>query len=243
MKTPHFLLGLNLALLSCIPAMLPTAEAVKIEAVLYLFKSNSIPKINFSKALSGPAPLSGDGIVISPPATIDFDREELALSGAAYTWNGGQVVPPRFSEMATPTIIALVGQPATIRITVPVQFLEKMPDGSLLVREIPQDSPGAPRYQLTLVAQPAVGAPSGYDLKVACQMDIATMQGREKISGVDLDVGRPITSRFDKRVEFWSKSGEWFGIMAGQKESGDYTLLILLKVSSAGDTPALAKSP
>jgi TonB family protein len=216
---------------------------VKIEAVLYLFKSTSIPKINFSKAMHGPAPLSGDGIVISPPATIDFDRDELALSGAAYTWNGGQVVPPRFSKMATPTIVALVGQPAMIRIAVPVQFLEKMPDGSLKLREMAGDLPEIPHYLLTFDARSATNGPSGYDLIVSCRMDIATMQGREKIPGIDLDVGRPITARFDKSVEFWSKKGEWFGIMAGQKESGDYTLLILLKVSSADDAPAPAAVP
>ena len=244
MKTPRFLLGLTLALLSCIPAMLPAAEAVKIETVLYLFKSKSIPTIDLSKALHGQAPFSGGGIVVTPPATIVFDGEALVL-GAGYTWNGGQVVPPRFSEMITPTIIALVGQPATIRIAVPVQFLEKMPDGSLQVREIARDSADAPRYQLTFTAQPTTDAPQGYgyDLTVKCQMDIATMQGREKIPGIDLDVGRPITARFDKSVEFWSKKGEWFGIMAGQKESGDYTLLILLKVSSADDAPAPAVVP
>ncbi len=74
-------------------------------------------------------------------------------------------------------------------------------------------------------------------------MDIATMQGREKIPGIDLEVGRPITARFDKSVEFWSKKGEWFGIMADQEESGDYTLFLLLKVSHAGDASPTAVTP
>ena len=216
-----------------IPPMAAAAEAVKFEAVLYLFKSKAIPNIDFSKALHGRTARSGDGIVITPPATVVFDNEELVL-GANYTWNGGQVVPARFYETKLPDIVAAVEQAATIRVVVPVQYLEKMPDGSLKVREVSGNSPDSPHYSLTLTARPATEAPQGYDLIVMCQMDVVTMQGREGIHGIDLEVGRPITARFDKRVEFWGRKGEWFGLMTGQKESGDYTLLLLLKVSPAG---------
>lgn len=239
MKSLRFLSLLSLATLSCIPILLPAVEAVKFEAVLYLFRSSSIGKIDFSKALHGPIPISGESIVVSPPATIVFDGQEvLALNGEGYTWNGGQVVPARFSETKLPVMETRAGQSVTIRIDVPIQFLEKMSDGSLQVREIPRNSTAAPRYQLTLSAQPAAEAPQGYDLKVTCQMDISTVQGREKIPGVDLEVGRPVISRFDRKIEYWGRKGEWFGIMVGQKESGDFTLQILLKVSSAGEPPA-----
>jgi len=227
-----------LALSACVPSMLAVAETVKFEAVLYLFKSKSIPRIDFSQALRGRARRSGEGIVITPPATVVFDNEELAL-GSNYTWNGGQTVPARFSETKLPVIVTAVGQAAMIRVVVPVQYLEKMPDGSLKVREVAGNLPDIPHYSLTLTATTAAEPPQGqaYDLIVTCQMDIATMQGREKIPGIDLDVGRPITARFDKSVEFWSRKGEWFGIMADQEESGEYTLCLLLKVLDAGDSP------
>jgi hypothetical protein len=177
--------------------------------------------------------------VITPPATVGFDNEELEL-GANYTWNGGRVVPARFYETKLPVIVTAVGQAATIRMVAPIQYLEKMPDGSLKVREVTGNLPDIPHYALTLTAKPAPEAPSGYgyDLIVMCQMDIATMQGREKIPGIDLEVGRPITARFDKSVEFWGRKGEWFGILANQEESGGYALFLLLKISPEGGAPA-----
>ncbi len=142
--------------------MLAAAEAVKFEAVLYLFKSESIPKIDLSKALRGMPRLSGDGIVITPPATVVFDKEELVL-GANYTWNGGQTVPARFYETKLPVFVTAMEQAAIIRVVVPVQYLEKMPDGSLKVREVAGNLPDIPHYSLTLSARPATEAPHGYD--------------------------------------------------------------------------------
>ena len=205
--SPSIMKSLRLAFLLCpVVAVLSlpvssAAEVVKIETVLYLFRSKTVPHIDFSKALSGKPPISGSAIVIED------------------------------------------GQAATIRVVVPVQYLEKLPDGSLQLREVAGNLPDVPHYLLTLNARPTGEGPAGYgyDLVVSCRMDIATMQGREKIPGVDLEVGRPITARFDKNVEFWGRKGEWFGLMAGQKESGDYTLLILLKVSSAGAPSAPAR--
>ena len=73
---------------------------------------------------------------------------------------------------------------------------------------------------------------------ISCRMDIASLQGREKIPGIDLEVGRPITARVDKHVEFWARKGDWFGLMTDGNESGEYTLWMLLKVSSASEVPA-----
>lgn len=236
---PHRLVLLSFfALSTCVPSMPAAAETVKFDAVLYLFKSKSIPRIDFSKALRGRVPLSGEGIVVTPPATVVFDNEELVL-GANYAWNGGKTVPARFYETRLPVIVTAMEQAATIRVVVPVQYLEKMSDGSLKVREVAGNLPDIPHYSLTLTARPATAVPPGddYDLIVMCQMDIATMQGREKIPGIDLEVGRPIMARFDKRVEFWSRKGEWFGLMANQEESGEYTLFLLLRVRAAGDAP------
>jgi hypothetical protein len=232
MKSSLFVAVFGLSFSACLPLALPAVETVKIEAVLYLFKSDSIPNINFSRALKGLPSRSGNGIVVTPPATVLFDKEDLTINGGGYTWNGGQRVPAQFHETKLPPIITALGQSATVRMVVPVQFLERMPDGSLKLREMAGDLPDTPHYILTLAARSAADVPPGYDMVISCQMDIATMQGREKISGIDLDVGRPITARFDRHIEFWGRKGEWFGLMTSQKESGDYTLWILLKVSS-----------
>jgi hypothetical protein len=232
MKTPFSITLFRLFLFICLAPALSAAEAVKFEAVLYLFKSSSVSSIDFSRALKGRPSRSGGGIVVTPPAIVLFDKEELAIPGAGYTWNGGVEVPVQFSETKLPAMIARWGEAVTVRMVVPVQFLERTPDGSLKLREMAGDLPDIPHYLLTLNARPATDAPAGYDLIISCRMDIATMQGREKIPGIELEVGRPITARFDRHIEYWGRKGEWFGIMTGQQESGDYTLWMLLKVSS-----------
>ncbi|MBI2498034.1 MAG: hypothetical protein HYV75_09050 [Opitutae bacterium] len=234
MKLLHHPILLGSVVLTFLQPTLPAAETVKFETVLYLFKADSVPHIDFSKALAGKPPLSGPAIVVTPPATVVFDHEELVLKGADYAWNGGQVVPPRFSETKLPAIVTKSGQAATIRLVVPVQYLEKQADGSFKLREVAGNLPEVPHYLLTLNVRPGSDTPTGYDFIVSCQMDITTMQGREKIPGVDLEVGRPITSNFDKTVEFWARKGEWLGLMTEQNEKTDYVLWMMLKVSSAG---------
>jgi hypothetical protein len=244
MKPYHFTFLPCLVLLTLFPAVLPAVETLKLKPVLYLFRS--IEHIDFRDALRGSPPLSGDGIVFTQagqPATVIFDQEKLVLNGGNYTWNGGSKVPPQFNATELPAIITPTGQSATIQCDVPIQYLEKMPDGSLQVREVSRDSTELPHYRLTLTVRPDTNAKFGYDLVVLCQMDIAAVQGREKIPGVELEVGRPIVSRFDNHVEFWTKSGEWSGLMAGTKASGDYTLLLLLKVSPVDTSSTSSARP
>jgi len=226
-----------------LPATLSAAETAKFEAVLYLFRGNAISHIDFSSALKGLPARSGGGIVITPPATVLFDKEQLHMQGASYTWNDGRGVPAQFSETKLPAMVAPMGEAVTVRMAVPVQFLERTPDGTLKLREMAGDLPDTPHYVLTLGARPAADGPPGYDMIVSCRMDIATMQGREKIAGIDLDVGRPITARFDRHIEYWGRENEWFGLMSAQEESGDYGLFLLLKVITQPGADASSAAP
>lgn len=225
-------------LLALVPLVMPATDAVKIEAVLYLFRSVSINHVDFSKARQGLPPISGNGIVFGQPATVVFERERLVLHGASYSWNDDGKIPHQFSKMGLPTMVAELGQAVSIRADVPVQFLEKMPDGSLQVREGSGTLPDLPHYQLTLNVRSGIQPTYGYDLIVTCQMDVSTMQGREKIPGLDLDVGRPILARFDRKVEFWAKHDGWSGVWVDSPSDGDYNLLVLLKVSPIRPAPA-----
>lgn len=211
-------------LLASLPG-LRAAEAVQLETVLYVFKDPDFARISLAAdEVTG----TGRGIVFRSPVTLTFDHQILALNGARYAWNGDQPAPASFSEMALPGIVTPFGQAAMVLCNQPVQYLEKAADGSLHVREIGQDSPEVPHYRLTVTVQAGASA-AGY--VVACALDIATVTGREKIPGVELDAGKPILARLKDTLRFPVSAGEWSGILLRRPSGSDYSLVMLMKAS------------
>jgi hypothetical protein len=223
MKSYRFAILLCTLLLVLHPSVLSAVENVRLDLVLHAFKD-----ADFGRIVVGadtPA-VAGQRTVFSGPVTVAFDQKTLALNGAEYVWNGGP--PAHLSVLSAPTIITSLGKPATIMIAQPVQYLEKAADGRLQVREIPRDSPDLPHYQMTFDTRRTETAA---DFIVSCQLDIAMLQGREKIPGVELEVGRPILARFKDTVEFRNPTGRWSGLLIRCPGGSDYSLLVLLKVS------------
>jgi hypothetical protein len=239
MKTPNLFPVLFAGLLASLSSVASASDTVKYELVLYVFKSSAVQRTYLSKGIPGKPPLSGQALPFGQPATVNFDQDQLVLEGGKYTWNGGRNPPLQFKVTEIPPIITALGQAATIRAVVPVQFLEKMPDGSLQVRTMSGDLKVTPHYQFILNVRPVTDVVYGNDLVITCQMDIATVQGREKIPDIELEVGRPILARFDQTIELESKKDEWAGLLIPGPKGSDYTLLMLLKVSHTSDAPAL----
>lgn len=231
MNSPRLTLILSAALLGSIFPALSAAEILKLDSVLYVFKDTAFAHILIDET---PAPTSR-AIAFNAPVTLTFDQEAVVLGGATYAWDGGQNVPPRFSQLELPRMITAPGQPASVRCVQPTQYLEKAADGSLHVREIPRESPEAPHYQVKLTVQAAGAATT--ELLISCEMDLAMIKGREKIPGVDLDTGRPILASFKDTLQFRSPPGTWSGVLVRSPGGSDYSVLLLLKVMPEGGVP------
>ncbi|HVZ64087.1 MAG TPA: hypothetical protein VG936_05815 [Lacunisphaera sp.] len=208
----------------------PAPAAYRLETSAFVFKQSDFPSATIPAPAAADAPAA---VVVPSPGTVAFEGDTLALHGAEFSWSGGK--PPRaFSPIGIPAIIAKAGEPAEIRSAATIQYLEKEADGSLRVRDIDRDSPEAPHCQLKVTV--AALAVADGDLHVACDLDLTTLAGREKIPGVNLDVGRPLLAGFKDQLELTMRPGEWTAVRLQAVPDGDERLLLLMKVVAAAET-------
>jgi hypothetical protein len=213
---------------------LSAADAFKLELEIFVFRDADFEQITLG---SGLPVAEGRGEVFAAPAVLNFGKHSLKLTAGERSWDTpGKKAPASLSPVSMPTLVVAPLQEASVRGAMPLQYIEKMPDGSLQVRNIESDSPEAPRYQLSLQA----GNPDETgSVSVTFHLELATVSGREKIAGVDLDVGRPILARLTEGFQLRVRPGDWSGFVLRRPQGGNYGLLLLLKATSvAGETVA-----
>lgn len=196
-----------------------------LETGIYIFKSSELQSVKL------PAAKKDGAVVIRSPATIKFAQATLSLNGSDISWSDGRNPPPGFTLIRIPEITTARGKPVEILSTAPIQYLEKAADGTLQVRTIGKDSSNAPhcRIRFTIGSRDEANG----DLRVSCDLDLATVSGRAKVPGVSLDVGRPILTRFADRAELAVRPGEWTALLLRAPNGNVYSLLLLLKTTSA----------
>ena len=214
---------------------LAAAEEFQLETKVYVFKNGDFRSIDvpgFKKA--GEI----DHAVFSSPINAQFDNHTLSLSGARLTWSGDGSPPERFDQIDTPSVALVPGKPLALLSTVPVQYLEKTADGGLQIREISKDSPDAPHWRLTFTL--GTGAVGREEIRLACEVDVASVGAREQLAGVTLPVGKPVLARFNRKINLAVLPDEWSGFVVSAAKSSDATLLALLKIVP---TSAVSKMP
>ncbi len=207
---------------------LAAGERYRLETSVYVFKDSDFESLKLPVAKE-----TGDhgAVVVHAPATIAFDHESLSLHDAGFSWSGGRNPPERFTLVKTPDIMIGPGKPVEMLSTAPVQYIEKAADGTLQVRDIGADSADAPHCRIRF----AVASPdeASADLRVSCNLDIATVSAREDVPGLSLDVGRPLLARFQDRVEVGVRTGEPAALLIRKPNGSDYSLLLLLNTMPA----------
>ena len=224
----HRLIAALLALLPPAATRLAAGENLRLDTDLYVYRAGDFHAID----IPGAAAVTAEhrAFVLAAPATLRFDQATLALTGAGYSWSGDQP-PAQFSHITRPAVVLPAGAHATIVSSATTQYLEKQPDGSLQVRDIPASSPDAPHCRLTFQVGAAGGA--GDDLPLGIDLDVATVASREQVAGVALPVGRPVLARFTEQLHPTVRRGEWTALVLPAPNGSDYSLLVLLKVAPA----------
>jgi len=177
--------------------------------------------------------------ILSVPGTLRFDHWTQVPTSEEFAWTSATLGTRKFSLISSPTMICRAGQKGSLSIGSTAQYFEKQADGSFRLHELPQDSrrgphPDSPHYTLTLLARPDDTTPGG--IAVTFASDILVLASREKIPGVDLDVGKPILATIKDEQTFTARSGAWTGLLCQSPGGSDYSLLVLLQVSSQDAT-------
>jgi len=118
-----------------------------------------------------------------------------------------------------------------------VQYFEKLPGGDYRLHEVP-GGPDAAFSVLEFKVQPS-DKESGR-LAVAFESSFSVVGSREKIPGVDLDVGKPTMASFKDGVEFSAAPGEWNCILGRGPAGNDYGILIMMRVTQVPQQQAAA---
>jgi hypothetical protein len=210
------------------------AASLQLEPQLYIFRTADFRSISV-----GGQRLTTDqrALAVTAPAQLAFDDARLTLDQTNYRWSAPGL-PPQFNTVAAPVIGITFGRPAALLSEMPAQYFEKRTDGTFVLRETPRNSSEIPRYQITFRVDPVDAA--GRTLRIAADAEIATVRSREKLPGVDLDVGRPVTATFKEHLEYTAGAGDWTALLLRSPNGSDYSALLLARVASATATAAAA---
>ena len=202
------------------------ADALQLQSQLLVFKNSDFREVRAD-------PAAGSDHRFGSLATIRFDQHTLVLQGSEFKWSPEDTAPKSITLLPVRPLRLGFNQPATIRCAAPAQYLEKQADGTYSLREIAADSPDAPRYLLTFLVEP--GRAAANDLLVTCRTEIVTIRARDKLPGVDLEIGRPLLNvrRDENKLEV--HKDEWAALLCRAPQENDYSVLTLLKIS---DDPA-----
>jgi hypothetical protein len=237
MKPQLFIASAAVCLLPLI-STLHASENLGLESALYVFKQGDFHEV----IIPGATTVGGSQVqVFQAPASARFDQLTLSLEGSQARWGDGSSPPEQFSLIAAPPLIRLTpGQPVTITSSTAIQYLERLADDKLQVREIPAESPDAPHLHLSFTANAGDNPTEGFSL--TCDLDIATVRDRKSIPGVALEVGQPRIARFKENLTIPLHPGQWAGLLVKAPNGSDYSLLLLLRLGQApSPPPGLAK--
>jgi len=229
MKT-RFLFIIVLVSLAIWSAPLHAKDIYVFKPRIYVFKNSDFREFKAdSAAFTKTGESAPHWLILTSPTTLRFDRLTLDLTREKFAWSDATLADKKFSLLTAPTVVTNIGQKATLWVGSPTQYFEKLPDGSFHLQELPKDSPASPHCTITLLARPDDTATGS--LAVTFAADIAATGAREKIPGVDLDVGKPILAVFKDELKFTAPCDAWTALLCQSPGGSDYSLLLLLKVS------------
>lgn len=185
------------------------------------------PKVEGEKAglMAGP-------LVFVAPTNFTIAGMELRADENGWTWDGKKQPPSdtrvtRVEIIASPRVMVCSNNSFEISVgsQQPLEYFEKRPDGLFELKRLDEET------GLTIKANVAEGDRDRIILR-DLTIRLRSIEGREPIEGVSLDVGQPIVGVRELLTTIAVHPGRDFGILLGPKASG--SLLVRAKVTPVG---------
>ena len=170
-----------------------------------------------------------------------LDDVELVMEGGTLTWNG-QPAPdnPRIICIASPTITTLEGEPANVAIGSegPLQYMTRKQDGLFELKTT--DTNGIIGLSLSVKPTGFIG-----DNLLNCDLSFRYLwvKDREKIEGVNLEVGQPIIGRVSTEGAVQMRLGEWSCYQTQVESEGSIFLFLRAEEKGREAVQEGAKEP
>jgi len=166
-------------------------------------------------------------------------------------WNGEENPPEDtvLELISSPKVSTQAGKKAVIMSGSALQYFTKEEDGCFRLHFTTEpDSPvESPELTIAFTPQPAEADPASQLVDLDMELSLKAMKGRETISGVHLDVGRPILTVRTMASKLSLTLGQWHLVSGHQVPEasggeGDF-LLVLLRVQNVKDLPIPLPGP
>ena len=211
------------------PARASAGDAYKAVAKIYVFQSADLATPTAVSGTFAASQSDGHWSSVGSPGAISFGSESLKLDGPEFSWTNATGASSRFKLVSEPAANLALNSEAKLMIGAKTQYMEKQADGSFLLREVEAGAPGSAHCDLVLSARPANGP--GKLLSITCRPEVSAISGREKVPGLELEVGKPIIASYSDALALVAKSGAWSCLYNRAPGGSDYGLLVLLKVT------------
>ncbi len=169
-----------------------------------------------------------------------LDDVELVMDGPNLTWDGQSApVHPRIIGIAAPKVMTLEGERANIAVGSkgPLQYMSRNQDGLFELKTADMDGIG-----LSLAVKP-VGFSGGNLLNCDLSFRYAWVKEREKIEGVNLEVGQPIIGRVSTEGAVQMRLGEWSCYQTPVESEGSIFLFVRAEEKGRETIQEEAKGP
>jgi hypothetical protein len=168
------------------------------------------------------------GFTFFTVADLEIAGVEFNAGGDGWTWNGGRKPPgtERILLLSSPVVIARFRERFELRIGTdqPVAYFEKRPDGLFELKTTDVE------LGLTVTATAKDGGENRIVLE-GLQIEFRSIQGREPIDGVPLDVGAPKIEAEEYTATVSLRAGKDYGLQI--RTEGKGVLLIRMRADLA----------
>lgn len=197
-------------------------------AIYVLDRSGANFSITGGSVMTGPGPADKDQawILVNSPFEFHLGTERLTAEHGFLRQPDG-APPARATLTSAPVIVASIDQTAELIVSSSAQYFEKQGDGSFRLRKGDGQEQETPHVDVALTPHAQAGDSDAYD--VDCNLECSVIASRQRIPGVDLDVGKPTLASVHHHMTLKMQAGHVYGLV--DPYAGDYRLIILLTAS------------